>query len=313
MQFDTSEARLRVLLVVALLLVAFGAQFLLPLDPLSSGLLVALLAVVGGIAALPGAWPTLYRKSGVGVGAWLVGVAVAAGGIGLTHLLGDPQPFCDGVSHRGCLTLYGWASTFYLAGALGVAIAVGHLDRFRLALCTEVGPANDVTEGPVAVTGRVVPVGDPPTGPVSGEPVVWYRTAVEEPTSVGGRTERSVETGGVPFYVEDGSGRLLVVADDVDPHDAVELARPHTEVEGDRHRREWSYEPNDAVTVLGHATEVSRADYPDSPVVGVDGRVLVGREDRGALIFWAGQRVVVGGVLALLLGGGSLVVMLLAS
>lgn len=313
MAFELEGRRLQSLLVVAALFVAVTAQFLLPIDLLGSGLLVGLLALLVGLAVLPGAWPTLYRETGVGAGAWLLGVAVAAGGIGLTYLLGDPRPFCDGVGYRGCLTLYGWASMLYLAGALGAAIAVGHLGRFWLALRTQIGPANEATAGPVAVTGRIVPVGDPPTGPVSGEPVVWYRTAVEEPTTVGGRTERAVETGGVPFYVEDGSGRLLVVADEMDTHDGVELARPHTQVEGDSHRREWSYEPNDAVTVVGRATEVSRAEYPDSPAVGVDGRVLVGREERVALLFWAGQRVVVGGLLALLLGGGSLVVMLLAS
>ena len=313
MRSELTGRRLQYLLVGALLVVAVTAQLVLPFDLFSSGLLVVLLALVVGVTVLPGAWSTLYRKTGVGAGAWLLGLAVAAGGIGLTYAVGDPQPYCDGVGYRGCLTLYGWASVFYLAGALCAAIAVGHLGRFWLALRTAVGPASEATEGPVAVTGRIVPVGDPPTGPVSGEPVVWYRTAVEESTAVGGRTARSVETGGVPFYVEDGSGRLLVVPDGIDSHDGVELARPHTAVEGDHHRREWSYEPDDAVTVVGHATEVSRAEYPDSPTVGVDGRLLVGREERVALLFWAGQRAVVGGVLALLVGGGSLVVMLLAS
>ncbi|WP_255148740.1 hypothetical protein [Halorarius halobius] len=301
----------RVFAVVAVLLVAVLASYLLPVDLLTSGLLVVAALLVGGVGLVPGAWPTLYRTTGIGPGAWLLALAVAAGGVGLTYLVGDPQPFCDGIGYRGCLTLYGWASALYLAGSLAVAICFGHLGRYRRVRAAEVGPADDASDGPVAVTGRVVPADGTVTGPVSGAETVWYRHAAER-SFLGGRLEAESETAGGPFYVADGSGRLLVDPAGIDAHDAAELARSHTDADGDAHHREWSFEPDDAVTVVGEASEVSRADYPEPVVAGVDGPVTVGRGDHAALRRWTAQRVLVGGALALLVGGGSLMVMLVA-
>lgn len=274
-----------------------------------------------------GAWTTLYRHTGVGAAAWLLALAVAAGGIALSHAVGDPQPFCEGITHRGCLTGYGWASAIYLGTSLGVAIGAGHLGRYRRLRGTSVSPAGEVASGdafegesgPVAVEGRVVPATEPVEAPVSGEPAVWYRSATEREHELlpRGRIEADSETDAVDFYVEDGSGRVLVRATDLDPHDAASLLRSATEDgggaggDGDaERRREWRLEPDDAVTVVGRATEVSRAEYPEAVVLGLEGRTIVGRRTLGELRGWAAQRAVGGAAIALVVGGASLAAML---
>ena len=108
----------------------------------------------------------------------------------------------------------------------------------------------------------------------------------------------------------DGSGRLLVLAAGLDAHDVAELARSHTAADGEQRRREWSYQPDDAVTVVGVASDVSRAEYPEPVVVGLDGPVIVGRRTLPELRSWAAQRAVLGSVIALVVGGGSLLVLL---
>jgi hypothetical protein len=272
------------------------------------------LAVVGGLVGLLAASYLLgldLLQSGLlVVGAGLAG-GVAAGGIALSYLLGSPQPFCEGiVPYRGCLTTYGWASAVFLGSSLGVAIAAGHLGRYRRLRNASLEPVAAVEEGPVAVEGRVVSIGDAVTGPVSGEPVAWYRRAVESATPVGGYREVDAETCDRDLYVADGSGRLLVLAAGLDAHDVAELARSHTAADGEQRRREWSYQPDDAVTVVGVASDVSRAEYPEPVVVGLDEPVIVGRRTLPELRSWAAQRAVLGSVIALMTGGGSLLVLL---
>lgn len=92
-----------------------------------------------------------------------------------------------------------------------------------------------------------------------------------------------------------------------------ELAESYTEAGDDRRRREWSYRPDDAVTVVGYASEVSRAEYPEPVVIGLEGPVLVGRHTVPELRSWAARKVVVGGGIALLVGGVSLFVMLMVA
>lgn len=289
-------------------------SYLLPLRLFQSGLLVVatLLAIV--IVFVPGVWPTLYRKTGVGPGGWLLAAVVAGGGIALSYLVGDPQPFCEGVTpYRGCLTLYGWASAIFLASSLGVAISVGHFGRYRRLRNASVVPADEVSEGLVAVEGHVVPAGTAIPGPVSGEQTVWYRTVLETATLFSEYREIDDETVGHEFFVEDGSGRLLVLPDHLDEHDVAELARSHTEDTDRQRRREWSYQPDDAVTVVGYASEVSRAEYPEPVVVGLDGPVTVGLQTLADLRSWAAQRAVFGGVITLVVGGMSILAMVLAA
>jgi hypothetical protein len=292
---------------------AFAPSILPGLGLLPTALLALPVVVAGGTAIVPGAWSTLYRKTGIGAGAWLLAVSVAAGGIALTYLLGSPQPFCSGPTYRGCLTLYGWASAIFLGSSLGVAIAAGHLGRYRRLRAASLGPAAEADEGLVAVEGRVVPAGDATTGPVSDEPVAWYRHVVESPTPFGGHLEVDAETVDRDLYVQDGSGRLLVLTDVLDAHDVAELSRSHIATDSEQRRREWSYEPDDVVTVVGHVTAVSRAEYPEPKVVGLEGPVVVGQRTLSELRGWAAQRAVVGALVALVVGGGSLLVMLLTA
>lgn len=313
MVFGHVHDRPAYLAVGVALVAAVAVASFLPLTPFQSGLLVTLVVVVGGAVVVPGAWPTLYRKTGIGPGAWLLALAVAVGGIALSYAVGDPEPFCEGTGYRGCLTPHGFASALFLASCIGVAVGAGHLGRYRRVREASVEPAGEVREGPIAVEGRVVPASDTLAGPLSGELAVWYRSAVEAATPFGGRLETDCETAERDFYVEDGSGRLLVLTDRIDEHDAAELARSHTEEHGERRRREWRYEPNDAVCVVGHASEVSRAEYPEPIVVGLEGPVLVGLGRRDDLLAWAARRAVLGGALALVVGGLSLVGMLLAA
>lgn len=287
-------------------------KVLLPWDLLQSGLLVVAVALAGVLALVPGAWSTLYRKTGVGPGAWLLATGLAVGGIALSALVGDPRPFCEGVGYRGCLTPYGYAAAIFVASTLGAAIAVGHLGRYRRIRNATLVPAREATEGLVAVEGRIVPTGPAADGPVSGAPTVWYRSVVEEPALFGGHIEGDRETEGNRFYVEDGSGRLLVAPAGIDEHDAAEHGRSATAEGGDRHRRrrEWSYRPGDAVTVVGRAADAARTEYPAPVAVGHRGPVLVSDRSLDDLGRWAARRAVVGGAFALGVGGPSLLGML---
>lgn len=299
--------------VGAILVGAAALDYLLPLGGLPSLLLVVFVVLVGVFVAVPGAWPALYRRTGISTTAWLLAAAVAATGIAASYLVGDPRPFCDGLGNRGCLTPFGWAASIYVGSAVGVAVAAGHLGRYRrLGRATAV-PAADVEAGLVAVEGRIVPSGSTHVGPVSDEEAVWYRRARERPTLFGGYREVERETVGNEFYVADGSGRLLVLPDRIDGHAAAEFAAGYTEDDGDDRRREWSYRPDDAVTVVGRASRVSRADYPAPHVVGLDGPALVGDRPLDELRSWAARRAVMGGALAAVFGGASLLVMLLTA
>jgi len=238
------------LAVGAVLAAVLAVGYLLALGRSPSTLLVVFVLLVGVLLLVPGVWPTLYRTTGVGAGAWLLAAGVAGGGIALSYAVGDPRPFCEGiVLHRGCLTAFGWASVVYLASTLALAVGVGHLGRYRLLRSVSAEPAREVSGGVVAVEGRVVPVDTVP-GPVSGEPTAWYQSAVERPTLFRAHREVDRETADTEFYVADGSGRLLVLPDGLDDHDVTALARAHTD-DDDRRRREWSYQPDDAVTVVG--------------------------------------------------------------
>jgi|GEM_PF-4348778 len=300
----------------AVLVAAAAVGYLLPIDLLGAGLLLALLSVIAVVALVPGVWDTLYRETGVGAGGWVLMIAVAGGGIAMSYLLGDPQPFCDGIAYRGCLTAYGWAAAVFLGSSLGVAITAGHLGRYRRLRAASVAPVAEADGGLLAVEGRIEPAEPTVSGPVSDAQTVWYRCAEEAVTPFNGHREIGSQTGGGEFFVADGSGQLLVLPDGLDDHDVAELARSHTGTDTDsneRRRREWSYQPDDAVTVVGHASEVSRAAYPEPVAVGLDGPVLVGLRSLSELRGWAARRALLGGALTLVVGGTSLLVMLVTA
>lgn len=300
------------LVVGAVLVGAFAVEYFLPLGQLPSLLLVTFVVLVGVFVLVPGAWETLYRRTGIAASAWLLAAAVAGTGIALSYLVGDPRPFYDGLHpYRRYLSAYGWASVVFVASSLGVAIAVGHLGRYRRIRNASSVPAAEVEPGLVAIEGRITPADGTLAGPVSGEETVWYRRARETATVFRGFREVEREVDGTEFYVVDGSGRLLVLPEHVDEHAAAQFAESHSADDGDGRRREWSYEPDDPVTVVGHATEVSRAEYPEPVVVGLDGPVVVGRPTLEELRWWAWRRAVLGGAIAVVFGGASFLAVLL--
>lgn len=298
----------------AVLVGVFAVGYFLPIEPLPSLLLVVFIVLVGTVVLVPGAWETLYRKTGIGAGAWLLAATVAGAGVALSYLVGTPQPFCEGIHPaRGCLTAFGWAATIYVGSSFGIAVGAGHLGRYRRIRRAAAVPAADVDEGIVSVEGRVVPAGPTLDAPVSGEEAVWYRRARERPTLFRGYREVEQETAGNEFYVTDGSGRLLVLPDRIDVHTAVEFAHSHTAADEEGRQREWSYRPNDPVTVVAYASDVSRARYPEPFAVGLEGPVIVGEQTLADLRFWAARRAVLGSALAVVFGGASLLVMLVTA
>lgn len=302
------------LVIGAVIAGTFAVEYALPVGPLVSLLLVVFVVLAGTVALVPGARDTLYRKTGIGPGAWFLAAAVAGAGVGLSYLVGDPRPFCEGLAGiRGCLTPFGWSAALYVASTFGVAVGAGHLGRYRRARAARAVPAADVDPGLVSVEGTIEPAGPTLEGPVSGEETVWYRRALERPTLFGGHREVEQGTDGVRFYVEDGSGRLLVLPDSVDVHAAAEFARAHREDADGGRRREWSYRPGDPVTVVGEAREVSRAAYPEPVAVGLDGPVVLSRPTLDDLRLWAARRAVLGPTIAVVVGGGSLLGMLLTA
>lgn len=302
------------LVVLAIIAGALAVDWLLPIDGLPSLLLVVFVVLIGVFGLVPGAWRSLYRATGVGVRAWLLAAAIAGSGIAVSYLLGDPQPYCEGINpYRGCLSAYGWASTVFVGSMLGVAVAVGHLGHYRRLRAATLSAASEAREGVVAVEGRIEPAGNALEAPVTGTDAVWHRQALERSTVFGWHREIDSTTTGTRFFVSDGSGRLLVLPDSIDAHVAAEFATSHTSNGDGERRREWRYEPTDAVTVVGRASEVSRAEYPEPVAVGLDGPVILARRTLDELRAWAAQRVIVGGVLAILVGGLTFVGMLLTA
>lgn len=302
------------LVLAALLVGIMVVNEVLPIGDLPSILSVIIVVIAGVLMLVPGAWETLYRVTGIGVGAWLFAIGFAATGIAASYVFGSPQPYCEGLNpYRGCLTAYGWASAIYIASSLGVAVGAGHLDRYRRLRRASSVAADGVHEGIVAVEGRIKPAGTTLNGPVSDEETVWFRRATETSTLFGGHRELEQEVVGNKFYVTDGSGRLLVLPEHLDAHDVGEFATSHTADEGDTREREWSFKPDDAVTVVGVASAVSRAEFPEPYVVGLEGPAIVGTRTLSEIRSWAAQRALIGGALGVVVGGVALLVMLMTA
>lgn len=199
---------------------AIGISFVFGLGILSAAILVSVFAFLIFVP-LRSVFPEtarLARATGTRRWVWLVGGALFAGGVGLMHILGDPvyHVECQTRAYRRCRTAHNWATVAYFAGVFGAVIAASIYPTYRLVKRGNETTAANVRSGYVAVSGEVVPFEETIQTPFTGQETVCYRYAVQErhnsrlfsddgswhTVAVGGR--------GVPFYVEDETGRVLV-------------------------------------------------------------------------------------------------------
>ncbi len=154
--------------------------------------------------------------------AWIAAAAAFLTAVAAMHALGSPEYSydCAWRAYRRCRTGQFWATTAFAAGVAAAAISVSYLPAYRLVTDGEKSSAADAHEGRVVVTGEVEAADDLLEAPFSGEDCVCTRYAVQERYN-----ERLFSDDGswhtvaagetvTPFYVDDGSDRLLV-----DPND----------------------------------------------------------------------------------------------
>lgn len=107
------------------------------------------------------------------------------------------------------------AAVLYVGGVLVVGWALARRDHYRLVRETATTDAGGYADpgDVVEFEGEAVAAGDPPTGPVTGEPALAYRYRVDDRRWMGRRSSWvPVDHGGdaVRFAVDDGSGSALV-------------------------------------------------------------------------------------------------------
>ena len=323
------------LLGVAVVALALAFSWLTPLDLFSGGILALAAVGLAAVVLFPRARRSVVRRTGVGLGAWATAALLFAASVALTYALGSPQPFCERPrpTYRGCLTAYGLGAALFLASTAGAAVALGHARRYRRLSGTPVGGAGTADPGRRAVVGRVVPAGETRRTPAGAE-AVWYRYEVlsedgpsgdeDEPPS-GPATDGGTEF--AQFYVEDGSGRLLVVPQDVDEYLAAAYATTATTtveagdpmpgdaaVAADRtyRVREWRIEPDDVVFASGRVADASRAASPASTALGLDGEVALAAARQEQVVGDVRWRVLAGAAVLVLVGGSGYATMLLS-
>lgn len=110
----------------------------------------------------------------------------------------------------------------FLAGVVALSVAAGNYDWYR-STDVPVQETGFVHEGPIQVSGEARPVDEPLDGPFSEEPCLAYAISVQERRWMSsGQRPIAVDAAATRFYVDDGSGGLLV-----DPAEAdVLVARP---------------------------------------------------------------------------------------
>ncbi len=193
-----------------------------------SALTLVVYALFAGIVLVTVVVPFLLLSAYYGLGrelrllAWrtrldrwtaLLAVGVAGAVFGGLRSLG---PYPDG----------GWfvvGAAVFVLGVFLLSVAVANYDWYR-ALDVPTDETGFVHDGPVQVAGGARPVGEPLIGPFSGEPCVAYAASVVESRwSTRGSISAPIalETDATRFYVDDGSGGLLV-----DPEDADVLCSP---------------------------------------------------------------------------------------
>jgi hypothetical protein len=169
-----------------------------------------------------------------------------------------------------------------VAGVAMLWLARRHVRRLAATVRVDERPVGEVTPGTVAVSGEVVPAGETVTGRVDEtEAVVTeYRehSSSKGGQGSGGSTSRPLalrltpdvltRTAAVPFYVDDGSGRVLVDA----MHADLSLAADSREREVESGKRttelEARLEPGDEVSVVGRAVPADRYDLPSRGLLG---------------------------------------------
>lgn len=208
-----------------LVAITIGVSFVFNLGMLSAAILVggfAFLVFVPLRSVLPETG-RLARATGTRRWIWLVGGVLFASGVGLVHMLGDPVYYieCQTRAYRRCKTAHNWATIAYFAGTFGAVIAASTYPTYRLIKRGNETAAANVRSGYAAVSGEVVPVKETIDTPFTGEETVCYRYAVQERHNSrlfsDGGSWHTVAIGerGVPFYVKDETGQVLV-----DPEDA---------------------------------------------------------------------------------------------
>ena len=204
---------------------SIGVAFFTELGVLASLLVAAAVAFIVFVP-LRSVVPETRRLSyatGMRPTAWLLGAVVFAAGVGVMHVVGEPVYHydCPWRAYGNCKTAHNWATVIYFAGVGGATVAASYYGRYRLFRDGEETAARDVHQGKVVVSGEVGVCDETVRTPFTDEETVCYRYAVQERHNsrlfADGGSWHTVEMDeeGVPFYVEDGSGRVLV-----DPADA---------------------------------------------------------------------------------------------
>lgn len=210
----------------------------------------------------------------------LVGVA----GFASTFALGGET------TGRGDLD-FALAGAVYVVGLVGLALGLGNLDEYRLVRRTPTADAVAVDPGPVEVAGEALPADGTLRTPFGDREALCVRWRIEEYRDYGRRSAwTTVEygDGGVPFFVDDGTGRVCVdpaggdlrlgeehtVAVDADEDIPAAIRdfvvdRPDVALGGDDRRFVESHvAPGDPVVVLGVASRSFSGEYPDDTVIG---------------------------------------------
>lgn len=202
--------------------------------------------------------------------------AVGVAGVGITMLWGTPQLTPSVQFSPRQLSSYAVGVAVYAAGLAGIAIASGRYPEYRQLLAAEPTSVRDCQAGSlVELTGTVIAVSDPLSGPLTDTPCVAYDTRVQ--TTLTTATSSTIQllasrrTDCQPFSIDDGTGTLTV-----DPTGArldlpvtatsradaprsvlkqVCFGSPDTPTHPSNRRIERSLEPGATVTVLGRVVE----------------------------------------------------------
>lgn len=221
------------------------------------------------------------------------------------------------------------AGAVYVVGLVGLALAVGNLDEFRLVGRTPTTDAVAVEPGTVEVAGEALPADRTRRTPFCDREALCFRWRVEEHRDYGRRsawTTVGFDDGGVPFFVDDGTGRVCVDpaggdlrlgeertvsvdGDEALPDGVREFVEGRPDLAGggtDRRFVESHVAPGDAVLALGEASRSFSGEYPDDTVIGAgdDGVLLaagtpesVTRDLRRLVVYGGG-----GGLVATVVG-----------
>lgn len=205
--------------LIGLVFVAVAASFAVDLPLLYAGAAVAAVSfgVFVPLRSLPHEVRRLAWETSTDPKAWLGGLVLLAAGVGAMHLLGDPvyRYECSVYSYRRCSTLHMWSTMAFFAGVLGATISVSYLPPYRIVGRSDEATASTAHEGDVLLSGEVAPADGTVEAPFTGEEAVCVRYGVLERYN-----ERLFDDGSwhtvaagqttTPFYVDDGTDRVLV-------------------------------------------------------------------------------------------------------